>query len=356
MLQKEILLQGDDGSSQYIEFVASASRSNVNPFGGSEIPDGTYYEVNGIRKPEKINAMSFSQGDTVRIFYGAKSYASFSFGSGSVSNYGYLKTVTRGRIPKVDSTSLRNCFYNCLSLTSVPEDVFYNNPQVTDFSSCFTLCNYLSSVPEGLFAKNTLATSFSNCFSSSGIESIPEKIFSKLSELKELVNCFAACKKLKTLPTGLFKYNKKIRTFYQVFDGCSGLTSIPADLFETAGSITEFSYCFRNCGLTSIPAGLFDKAVNAKKFDYCFADCSDLKEIPKDLFSKNTKANKFDSCFYWCNNLIPEVQIGSTASSVSVEYFARNCKSKGTVYCRAGSAAYTAFSNSTNANVNVLTY
>ena len=91
-------------------------------------------------------------------------------------------------------------------------------------------------------------------------------------------------------------------------------------------------------------------------FGSCFYNCSSLTSIPAGLFDKNTQVTSFNACFHSCSSLTVNVQIGSTASRISVGNFANRTKSEGTVYCRAGSAAYTAFTGSSNANVNVLTY
>jgi hypothetical protein len=122
-------------------------------------------------------------------------------------------------------------------------------------------------------------------------------------------------------------------------------------------TITDFRYCFYYCtGLTSIPEGLFDNNTKVTDFRYCFYRCSGLTNIPEGLFDKNTQVTHFNNCFYRCSKLTVNVQIGSTASTVNVSYFANSTKSKGTVYCRAGSVAYTKFTGTSTANVNVLTY
>lgn len=119
----------------------------------------------------------------------------------------------------------------------------------------------------------------------------------------------------------------------------------------------DFSRYFYNCrALTSIPEGLFDNNPNVTSFNRCFYQCS-LTSIPIGLFDNNTRVGDFSYCFYFCSKLTVNVQIGSTTTnSVNVTNFAYRTAAKGTVYCRAGSAAYNAFRGDTSANVNVLTY
>lgn len=145
--------------------------------------------------------------------------------------------------------------------------------------------------------------------------------------------------------------------FSWYFYDCNSLVSIPENLFINNPQITSFYRCFGYCdSLTSIPR-LFDNNPNVTDFSYCFYNCNSLTSIPVGLFDNNTKVTKFYMCFYSCGNLTVNVQIGSTTTdSVDVNYFAERTAAKGTVYCRAGSAVYNAFLNSSNANVNVLTY
>ena len=146
-------------------------------------------------------------------------------------------------------------------------------------------------------------------------------------------------------------------SFNYCFHNMYSLTSIPKGLFDNNSQVTDFQFCFQYCRkLTSIPIGLFDKHTQVTNFSFCFYYCDSLTSMPIGLFNNHTQVTDFSSCFRYCSNLTVNVQVGSTASSINVEYFANSAKEKGTVYCRAGSAAYQAFLKNTTANVNVLTY
>ena len=211
--------------------------------------------------------------------------------------------ITSGRIPTIKSDMFAACFQSCFGLTSIPAELFDNNPQISNFNSCFR---------------------------SSGLTSIPAGLFDNCPNITEVASCFTSTK----------------------------ITSIPEGLFDNCPNISGFEYCFQYCyDLTSIPEGLFDNCPNASWFMSCFDYCRSLTSIPVGLFDKNTQARFFDSCFEHCSSLIVNVQIGSTVSaSFTVDNFANDTKEKGTVYCKEGSRAYTVFSESTTANVNVLTY
>ena len=64
---------------------------------------------------------------------------------------------------KVTSTKISK-FNNCIDLKSIPENLFKNNVNVTDFSRMFYGCSRLTSIPENLFKYNTKATNFSGTF------------------------------------------------------------------------------------------------------------------------------------------------------------------------------------------------
>ena len=315
-----------DDPRQYFEFVASQNGNNVNFFGWDSIPENTYYEVNGVRQESAINSLTFSTGDTVKIVYGLNKVSTFSCNSKD-----YLRSITAGRIPTITGISLYRCFMQCSSLTSIPEGLFDNNPNVIEFTSCFQDCSSLVSIPIGLFDNNPNAKDFSFCFEN--------------------------CSSLTSIPKGLFDKNIAVTDFSSCFRGCSNLTLIPEGLFNNNPNIIDISSCFRTCtSLTSIPEGLFDNNTLATDFRNCFYYCTSLNSIPLSLFDKNTLATDFRDCFNRCSNLIVVVQIGSTADYVNASSFADDTKSTGTVYCRAGSNAYKEFSTTSTTNVDVLTY
>ena len=61
-------------------------------------------------------------------------------------------------------TDFGSCFSGCSKLTSIPSNLFANNPEVTNFSHCFYNCTGLTSIPSNLFANNPEVTNFSHCF------------------------------------------------------------------------------------------------------------------------------------------------------------------------------------------------
>lgn len=250
------------------------------------------------------NALTAAAGDDIRIVSLSNSYPFFWPGNALLGEKDYIASIEEP-LPFMDNTDFSFYFASCMSLVSIPQGLFDNNPNVTNFSYCFFYCSALTAIPEGLFDKHTNVTSFSNCFS-----------------------------------------------------GCKSLASIPEGLFDNNPNVTDFSMCFSHCtSLTSIPQGLFDNNPNVTDFGFCFYGCVALKSIPIGLFDKNTKATHFNFCFNDCTKLTVNVQIGSTTTEdVYVNSFAKNTAATGTVYCRAGSAVYSAFRTDLTDNVNLLTY
>ena len=130
-------------------------------------------------------------------------------------------------------TNLQYCFQDCVSLTSIPENLFANNTAVTSFRNCFYGCTNLTSIPENLFANNTKVT--------------------------DLQYCFQDCVSLTSIPENLFASNTEVTTFYACFYDCTSLTSrCPIDNDGTPiynrnsgkeGYVKVISYskCFYNC-------------------------------------------------------------------------------------------------------------
>ena len=150
-------------------------------------------------------------------------------------------------------TDFSICFNGCTGLTSIPSNLFANNPAVTDFSGCFYDCTGLTSIPDALFANNPAVTHFSRCFyGCTGLTSIPDALFANNPAVTHFSRCFYGCTGLTSIPSNLFANNTKVAHFEYCFYDCTGLTSIPDALFANNPAVTDFGSCFNGCtGLTS---------------------------------------------------------------------------------------------------------
>ena len=360
MLKKELMtIEALTPPKGQIHFKTSKAMSGVNFFDRITDPDYDFsfleVYVNDELTNIPANALTAAAGDDIKIVSLSKPYPFF-----SPYNKDYIASIEEPLPLFMDNTDFSRYFYNCRSLVSIPEGLFDNNPNVNTFRYCFYNCSALTSIPIGLFDNNPNVTNFYGCFRNcTSLTSIPQGLFDNNPNVTGFNYCFETCWRLTSIPQGLFDNNPNVTGFSNCFCDCFDLTSIPEGLFDNNPNVTNFDSCFNGCRtLTSIPEGLFDNNPNVTNFDSCFCECASLTSIPIGLFDKNTKVTDISHCFMDCTKLTVNVQIGSTTTSrfVDVNAFALRTVAKGTVYCRAGSNAYNAFLNSSNANVNVLTY
>ena len=154
-------------------------------------------------------------------------------------------------------------FYHCQSIETIPADLFKNIPeQVQDFNGAFNRCEKLKYIPNGLFDEANNATNFRKCFSS--------------------------CSSLTQIPENLFKNNTQVTTFEKTFRECIGLTSIPVNLFNNNQKASNFKYTFADSdNLGSVPK-LWERTISGLDGTGCFYGCEkiDRTGIPSDIITK----------------------------------------------------------------------
>lgn len=219
-----------------------------------------------------------------------------------VSEYGFYRT-----------------FFNCNSLTSIPSGLFDNNTlvSVSGFYSTFSGCSSVTSIPFDLFDNNTLVSEYGfyrTFFNCNSLTSIPSGLFDNNTLVSEygFYRTFAGCSSVASIPIGLFDNNTLVSSagFLGTFSGCLSLSSIPAGLFNhnTLVSNSGFSNTFEGCSsITSIPAGLFDQNILVSNIGFAntFGGCSSITSIPAGLFDHNTlvASTGFYATFNHCTSL-----------------------------------------------------
>ena len=266
-------------------------------------------EENIIRIPS-VSEIHEPEPDRIPIEY---SYPKFT----EIPEWLFSKKVTSTKISKFDGcidlrsipenlfknnvnvTDFSRMFYACSRLTSIPENLFKNNINATNFSGTFYGCDRLTSIPENLFKNNVNATDFSYTFSRGGtLTSIPENLFKNNVNATDFSYTFEDCYGLTSIPENLFKNNVKVTNFNYTFTDCRGLTSIPENLFKYNINVTDFERTFyHNRSLTSIPENLFKNNVNVTSFKKTFENCYGLTSIPENLFKYNVNVTSFSSTF-----------------------------------------------------------
>ena len=234
-------------------------------------------------------------------------------------NFVIIPNVSKIYEPEPDRIPIN---YEGLKLTEIPEWLFSKKITSTKMSK-FGVNNSIVSIPEGLFKNNVNVTEFTDVFRGcTGLTSIPEGLFKNNVKVITFLETFGGCTGLTSIPEGLFKNNVNATSFEYTFYGCTGLTSIPEGLFKNNVNVTRFGSVFSECkGLTSIPEGLFKNNVKVTTFWRTFAVCTGLTSIPEGLFKNNVKVTTFWGTFDDCTGLtsIPE----------TIVEFAKKVKEKG---------------------------
>ena len=196
-------------------------------------------------------------------------------------------------------------FYECKGLTgTIPEELFKNNPEVLRFNMVFYHCSNLSGpIPEDLFKYNPKVWNMSYVFcctfnnSSEQVE-IPAKIFQNKPALTTLERAFYEAKKIKPfIPAGLFDECPELTSLSEIWWGSSiGGATIPEGLLNNNTKLENLYYTFANCKGT-VPTGLFDKCPEITNFKNIFSSCTELV-LPEGLFDKCTKVTTFENAFW----------------------------------------------------------
>lgn len=220
---------------------------------------------------------------------------------------------------KPDVTAFFDTFFGCTSLTSIPEDLFANNPNVISFgyTPVELLCDWWRFENDSDFNDNAswdlgLPVLFGECGS---LTAIPEKLFANNTEVRYFGR----------MPENISDFGYA-GALLSVFCGTE-ITSIPEKLFANNPNVTDFTLVFLECAsLQSIPAGLFDNNRKATAFGGVFNVCESLTgESPYTMIGdkkvhlyerKNypehfTTPTEHQNCFYGCAGLSDYAQIPS---------------------------------------------
>ena len=124
------------------------------------------------------------------------------------------------------------------------------------------------------------------------IQSIPENLFANCSNVTDFRYLFQYCTNLTSIPANLFANCPNVNNFNYTFAECSGLTGIPAKLFDNCQKVERFYSTFNGCtSLTGHAPELWKRGTNSEENNYrgnpkgngCFAGCEGLEnynEIP----------------------------------------------------------------------------
>ena len=165
---------------------------------------------------------------------------------------------------QTEALSAKLTFASCVSLKSVPANLFANNGKITDISTCFggqgsdNGCG-IEEVPEGLFDSFVNVTNAKAVFYyCRNLKKIPASLFSKMTEVTDMENLFSGCWELESAPNGLLAHNLKVTIFKSAFANCThmkvnkdifigdGITK--ENRFASASATINLSYIFSYAG------------------------------------------------------------------------------------------------------------
>ena len=181
----------------------------------------------------------------------------------------------------LDVRGYKYLFYNCYSLTTVPQ---LDTSNATDTRGMFSRCTSLTTVPQLDTSKDTnMFCMFEQCTS---LITIPQLDTSKVTNMSMM---FYNCNSLTTIPQ---LDTSNVTDTSNMFNYCTSLTTIPQ--LDTS-KVTNMNNMFQSCkSLTTIPQLDMINVTSAKSMFY---DCNSLTTIPQLDTSKVTKMNNmFQNC------------------------------------------------------------
>ena len=204
---------------------------------------------------------------------------------------GYKGTSVNDLISYNDTsnvTNMSNMFYNCSSLTSIPQ---LDTSNVTNMTQMFYNCSKLTSIPQ-LDTRNAtyMAQMFYNCSKLTSIQQLDTRNATDMTEM------FYNCSSL----TSISQLNtSKVNNINYLFYGCSSLTSIPQ--LDTS-KVNDISYMFRNCyKLQTIDLTYFHSqySSNAQNFAYNCYSLTKLIIRNMDDYIPYIYSNSFTNCYHF---------------------------------------------------------
>ena len=171
---------------------------------------------------------------------------------------------TKKLFANVSTAACRFVFNECISLTDVAHDTFYDNI-ATNYRGVFKYTSSLKRIDDRVFNEATSQDlSLWEGFSYSGLESVPSNLFKNTTGLTNLEKCFYYCKDLVSVGEGLFNTCTNLQNLSATFAFTPSLKRVPNGIFNPIkNSVTDVSYIFRKSRLEFIE-------------DRVFADCPKL--------------------------------------------------------------------------------
>lgn len=266
-------------------------------------------------------------------------------------------------------------------ISYIPDEIFSNKTRLMDLRECFFECKQLESIPptllEGCSNLRRVDSMFARCMSDKLI-SVPEGLFDDCVNLKSVTNVFFMCRNLKNIPNNLFRNCKNVENTNIIINSSDAL--IDTEWLNVLISVEDNNiaglnikgckcdytidwgdgYIEHNSNLhiysiggeyilrikgfivadkqsTIDQSALFNDAPIKKAIVYgsgfitnmgLFRGCDKLEEIDPNFFAYSTDLTDIQYMFSGCKKLttIPEGLFDSLQKLEDVSYLFHNCK------------------------------
>ena len=199
-------------------------------------------------------------------------------------------------------TNMSNMFYECSSLSSLPDFSKWNTSKVINMYGMFYKCSSLSSLPD-----------ISNW---------------NISEVTDISFMFYECSSLTSLPDISNWNTSKVINMYDIFYKCSSLASLPDISKWNTSNVTSmndmFSYCSSLSYLPEISKWDTSNVIDMNKM---FSYCSSLSYLP-DISKWNiSKVTNMYGMFFYCSSLLslPDISNWNISKDTDIRYMFFGC-------------------------------
>jgi len=226
-------------------------------------------------------------------------------------------------------TDMSYLFYNCSSLSSLPDISKWNTNNATNMSDIFSGCSSLSSLPD-ISNWNTInvinmSYLFSEC---SSLISLPDISKWNTNNVKDMRYLFYNCSSLLSLPD-ISKWNtSNVTNMIDLFSVCSSLSSLPDISKWNMQNVTEISQFFYKCSLLSCLPNISKwNTNNFINISGLFYNCSSLLSLPDISKWRTNNVNNMRFLFYRCSSLsyLPDISKWSTNNVTSMSFLFYGC-------------------------------
>ena len=213
-----------------------------------------------------------------------------------------LKIILKG----IDNiTDMSYMFFNCSSLSSLPDISKWNTNNVTNMSYLFNGCPKLKSLPD-ISKWNTnnvkyMSGMFSQCTS---LSSLPAILKWNTNNVTKISGMFYNCTSLSSLPD-ISEWNiNNVTDMSSIFYHCSSLSSLPDISNWNTNKITDMSGIFNGCSkLKKLPDISKWNTNNVKDMSDMFSGCFSLSILPDISKWTTNNVTKMGGMFSGCSSL-----------------------------------------------------